>query len=211
MNNERDKTESGYVCFWSETHRTLSKNYLNNKELVGAMVAILEEQPAQKLIHHVANELILRPSDEKLDDEYVSRWGTLEAHFQDALIAFENDDISKACWSFYWMGIASQELQTLTNKELISAHEAESEKFKRERPLFIKALNQKMAKEFVQHIAKDLWATEKCRLTEMANKVWAILVDGKYLEKLDGLPNDANGLKPWLREISPDFAKKRGR
>jgi hypothetical protein len=211
MDNERDKTESGYVCFWSETHRILSKKYSNKKELIGAMTAIMEEQPAQKLMHHVANELILRPSDEKLDGGHVSTWGTLEKHFQDASVAFENDDISKACWSFYWMGIASQELQTLTFTQLISAHKAEIEKLKRERPLVIKAAKQKEAKEFVQHIAKNLWTTEKWRLSEMANNVWGILVDGKYLEKFDGLPNDANGLKPWLREISPPFAKKRGR
>jgi hypothetical protein len=208
----RGKTGSGYVDFWDEMRRALSETHLQDEHLIKKELSdIYKEESADRLLQHEEAQLKLHSRNEDIDIEHQSRWSQLESFYEDALAAIENNNISSACWFFYWMGASAQELQSPTHEEQMLSYAARIQKLKSERPLQIKVKKQKSAKHFVQSIAQEQWKTKKYRLTEMANYVWKILIDSGDIEKFTELPNDANGLKSWLREISPDFAKKRGR
>jgi len=99
----------------------------------------------------------------------------------------------------------------------------------RELPFKKKAINQRAAKGWVQEIAKGLWTQDKYknyRIGEMADLAWAISIDlleemisgkpsSEYKEEAinikNYLPNSSSGLKPYLREIAPPEASRRGR
>lgn len=70
------------------------------------------------------------------------------------------------------------------------------------------------AKEHVQQSGNKLWekdAANSIRLGEMCERVWSELAGDIALSPEGVFPNTANGLKPWLREVAPDYASKGGR
>lgn len=116
--------------------------------------------------------------------------------------------------------------------DLYKLHVAE---LRRTLPLRQKQLAQKHLKEVCQNEAQQLWAKpelEHLRLGEMCQEVWSSIY--KWLDDAerdfkaaaqrgeedcmetvalfrDVLPEQAEGLKTWLREIAPESATRKGR
>lgn len=68
-----------------------------------------------------------------------------------------------------------------------------------------------LAKEFAKHIAEEQWLQDtknEIKIGEMCEIVWAKLVDSSFGKEL---PNYANSLKPWIKEVSPPYASEAGR
>lgn len=67
----------------------------------------------------------------------------------------------------------------------------------------------------VQERASELWSeqeTDGTRIGDMAQTLWGELVSAQDFRDFEPvLPNDASGLKKWLRPIAPDYAKRGGR
>ncbi|MNP61225.1 hypothetical protein D3C76_1563840 [compost metagenome] len=65
--------------------------------------------------------------------------------------------------------------------------------------------------EYAKVIATEIWAADtaqKIRLRDMAERVWARLID----EGLDKwLPDKAESIKEWLKPVAPEYARKAGR
>lgn len=62
-----------------------------------------------------------------------------------------------------------------------------------------------------KEIAKLKWKndqSQKIKIGEMCEIIWASLIDEGCQ---DLLPDNPSGLKPWLRPVAPDYAKKGGR
>lgn len=67
-----------------------------------------------------------------------------------------------------------------------------------------------VARARAQLIAGELWKRDidqKIRLGEMAQIVWARLIDEGYK---DTLPNSTNVLNDWIRPVAPSYARKPG-
>ena len=76
----------------------------------------------------------------------------------------------------------------------------------------IKPINDRKqsAKSHAQEIAKDNWSqdfTKSLRISVMAKMVWDTLIDEGFN---DELPNDATGIRAWIRPVAPEYAAKPG-
>jgi hypothetical protein len=95
------------------------------------------------------------------------------------------------------------------------AEKAEVEKINRERELRKRNENAQALKSEAQRKAQEKWQKDKeqqIRLGDMCEKVYRAIIDfATRSNTLDLLPGEAEGIKPWLREIAPDYAKKPGR
>jgi len=106
----------------------------------------------------------------------------------------------------------------------------ESAEVQRQFPLRLKGYACELVKETAQEIADHLWMEDvanEIRITEMANKVYPKLVaeiesgiaeytdpikEGHVINAIrKAIPKTAAGLKPWLREIMPEYAFSRGK
>lgn len=76
----------------------------------------------------------------------------------------------------------------------------------------IKPINDRKqsAKSRAQEIAKDNWSEDLdklLRISVMAKMVWDQLIDEGFN---DELPNDAAGIRAWIRLVAPEYASKPG-
>ncbi|MBF4490585.1 hypothetical protein IOD06_11880 [Psychrobacter sp. N25K4-3-2] len=68
-----------------------------------------------------------------------------------------------------------------------------------------------LAQHIARHIAEKEWQADKgqeVRMSDMTNIVWAKL---HKLGFSNELPDQARSLKPWIRDIAPDYASEAGR
>ena len=76
-----------------------------------------------------------------------------------------------------------------------------------------KGISQKkiLAKEYAKHIAEEHWKQDvknEIKISEMCELVWSKLVESSFNEEL---PNYARSLKPWIKEVAPEYASEGGR
>lgn len=76
-----------------------------------------------------------------------------------------------------------------------------------------KGISQKkiLAKEYAKHIAKEHWKQDvknEIKISEMCELVWSKLVESSFDKEL---PNYARSLKPWIKEVTPEYASEAGR
>lgn len=68
-----------------------------------------------------------------------------------------------------------------------------------------------LAKEFAKHIADECWHQDienKIKIGEMCDIVWAKLIDSNFAK---ALPEHRENLKPWIKEVTPEYASEAGR
>lgn len=182
----------------TEDHVSRSVNFLKNPEIT-------------LLLDHMKHEIAsaLKAGDERHD------WKLLQHHLSQLEKDGINNNTEKVNWHFFEMGRVFstleanlEELTPLLHKGLhaIQVNHA------RNAPLNKRNIRRDAIREEALRIAKIEWNSNKShsiRLSEMCDIVWSILLEHK--EFMDVLPDNASGLKPWLREVAPNWAKKPGR
>ena len=98
------------------------------------------------------------------------------------------------------------------NNAIRAMHAIDEEGRNKKRQAGLDHLNQskQSAKSAAQDKALKLWSEDteqRIRIGEMCQTVWADM----HEDFGECLPDSANGMKPWLREVAPDYAKKGGR
>ncbi|ADH85952.1 hypothetical protein [Desulfurivibrio alkaliphilus] len=70
-------------------------------------------------------------------------------------------------------------------------------------------------KDFTKELAKKEWAKDTdrtVRIKDMCKKVYPALCEHAANKNISDLvPDKEEGIKPWLRDVAPDYAKKQGR
>jgi len=153
-------------------------------------------------------------------DDY--RWERLRISTNNATDALQTGASSQIAIAFFNLGQAANDLCHLSDWERAKLYRAaakaaqyEVEKLKRERALIFKNGLATAIKEIAQRVALMRWevdTAEEIRLGEMCGNIFAEFCEaskGKDWEEL--LPDTSEGIKPWLREVAPDYAKKQGR
>jgi hypothetical protein len=142
-------------------------------------------------------------------------WKLLQHHLSQLEKNGINNNAEKVNWHFFEMGRIFSALETNLEELTPILHKglhAIKVNHARNAPLHkINFRRDEIRKEALR-IAKLEWNSDKShsiRLSEMCNIVWSILLE--YTEFIDVLPDNAPGLKPWLREAAPNWAKKPGR
>lgn len=139
--------------------------------------------------------------------------------------AIQNPELDEIATLFFWLGMNVGEMNSPRPSIQHLEHTASAFRFMEESkarefrnmqtagtPEY-KRFNAPHAKRLAQEYARFLWsrdAEHSIRIGEMAELVWAYLIENeKPLESV--IPDRAAGLRPWLREIAPTYAKRPGR
>lgn len=141
------------------------------------------------------------------------RWQVLGVRAMEAIRAITAGDPREIAYTFFNMGQVLESLNHPTQNKQLALIEAYTEKQKSEFPLRVHNLKRDFLKKAVQEKALERWATDidkDFRLTEMCKLV---LPDARYIagQIETEAPDKADTLKPWLREVYPEYAKKKGR
>jgi hypothetical protein len=200
--------------FVSWNIRTLSKHGEN-------LAAFAEEASKPNLndflSHH--REQCIKASEVDTKDY---RWNALRTSTEAATDALQAGDVTMIAMAFFRLGQAandfshpSVEEQWKLSLEALQACHYRVEKLKRERPLITKNGMLLAIKEIAQRAALMRWTDDtakEIRLGEMCVIIFAELYKAsKDKDWAELFPDKSDGLKPWLREVAPDYAKKHGR
>lgn len=169
---------------------------------------VLADPDIAELLAHLGAEL-KRTRRQLGRDEARHLAGCLEAAGQ----AFTAGAPAALALRFLLLGMTVQRLgQPVRGDALPPLLESAYAEEVRKLPLRQRNARQQAAREAVQALARDLWAQEEhraLRLAEMCELVWArVLDDGGALA--GSLPNTRDGLKPWLRPVAPESARRPG-
>lgn len=177
------------------------------KDIEGLIRASLQPDLVEFIRHHI--EEVMNASNVGISDD---RWGSLPDRLTAVLEALQTDGTAKIAKAFYELGRTAERLNHPPSEEQLELYKAKVDKQKRDRPIYM--LNQK--KKFIKQAAQNMAAVEwikdkeqKIRLAAMCEIIYSKLVDSKEFTEM--LPDLPIGLKPWLRPIAPDWAKKGGR
>lgn len=154
------------------------------------------------------------------NDEYNDRWENLSNSVNTASdtlgIVIDNPGVGgmlDIALIFYSLGCAATETDYPKREDIMKFIKGSMENDKRKRPLELKNLQLSLLKEQSLELASKLWSTDEkqeIKLMDMCEKVYRKL-NTLNPEIFKYVPNDAAGLKPWLRKVAPDYAKKPGR
>lgn len=153
-------------------------------------------------------ELIQDYIDRHKDNETLNK---AACRAQDALESGNPDDIAMA---FLSLGAKVEESQFPSHEIIIDALKADRSLFKRELPLKIRNAKATALKEVAQELAVSKWEQDKekkIRILDMCNLIYSdidIMTERQNITDL--MPLLPEGLKPWLREVAPGYAKKAG-
>jgi hypothetical protein len=127
----------------------------------------------------------------------------------------EGRNFARSCEAFFLLGQLSGELSMPSRQEYSEGMEAKLAKMKRELPLVKKNIAATTVREIAQEVAKLEWEADtdqSLRLSDMCEVIWAKLMSVHMsADLIDALPDQASGLKVWLRPVAPEYAKKGGR
>lgn len=162
-----------------------------------------------ELLDHFERELA-RKNGGLRNSEHESMSASVRAARQ----AIDRGDVHAAAMSFFLLGMVVQRLSTAPRgEELTDLLRAELSEHQRQLPLKRKSLHAQHAKGWAQDIARALWEQDEhegVRVAEMADLVWMQAASaGSSL--FEAFPDNAVGLRAWLREVAPPSAKKAGR
>lgn len=143
------------------------------------------------------------------------RWKNLENSANTALEALEAGDIAAIAFAFYLVGEAANQLKQMPDEQLTDlltkGYLTELKQHNQKLPLLERNAKSKALKEVAQELAANLWEEDKAneiRIGNMCTKVWPALKElADRLNIQSQLPKD---IKPWLREVAPEWAKKGG-
>lgn len=145
--------------------------------------------------------------------QYDERWQQLQEAVMRAgqsLVSGRPGDIASA---FLSLGIAKKE--TEIPKDIPDLLNAKIADMQRQMPLHIQNINVKHLRQWAQFKATQYWdqdAEQSIRVAGMAAKVYEELkLYAHKIDALNALPGDHEGIRPWLREIAPPYAKAPGR
>jgi hypothetical protein len=173
---------------------------------------------ARELISHYKQ----KAKDAKASGDSRSEWNFMTAHANQALEALEKGKIDIACREFFHLGEVSDSINRIPQEDTEYAFELMEAHRIRTAPLRSKVIFAKYLKHTAQKLAQENWQSDtdqQIRISEMADIVWGKLYERITTEfsestresALEALPDLPVGLRPWLRELAPDYAKKPGR
>lgn len=141
------------------------------------------------------------------------RWKELGNKAFEALAAISTEDVREIASAFYNLGQSAERLSHPSINEQEAYQAAYIEKLKSELPLKVFNERRNFLIKAIQKEALKKWATDSdndFKLTEMCT---LMLEKAKEIASQIGTeaPTKVSTLKPWLREIAPEHAKKGGR
>jgi len=142
-------------------------------------------------------------------------WEAIKYRCIEAAYHFEQGDLRETSISFFFLGTADEEARHPTPADQARMGRYAVEGLKRLRPLEQRNLRKSHAKGLVALLANAAWKSDTddvIRLGDMCERIWALIHSlNVSTEILDELPNNAQGLRTWLRPNAPEYAKKGGR
>ena len=141
------------------------------------------------------------------------RWGKLADTATEALVATTTEDPREIASAFYHLGQSSERLFHPSIDERSEHSAAYIEKLKSEMPLKVLALKRDYLKEVIQDKALERWETDTEKDFRLADMCKLLLPEAQDIAReIDTeVPTKADTLKPWLRKVAPEYAKKQGR
>lgn len=144
------------------------------------------------------------------------RWFDMVDAIKKSELAIHNGDPSGIAVAFFDMGRIAERLKHPSDDEIYELYKARFEKMERELPIKRRNLKIEFLKGCVKIIAGRIWekdVKQEVKLIDACHQVWPelIKVAQDYNVPGDYYPNDAAGLKPWLRPLAPEYARKGGR
>lgn len=145
--------------------------------------------------------------------DHRSEWMQLLELVENARKQWSSRNMARSCEAFFLLGQMCGELSLPADlfKRGLEALIAED---KRIRPLVMRNISAECCRELAQDLATRQWARDdnkSIRLAEMCEIIWAQVI-GLALDEdfMAALPDKPSGLKPWLRAVAPDYARKGG-
>jgi hypothetical protein len=150
---------------------------------------------------------------------------SLRKNIEDFEKQFNSGTLTQKIESAFSLGVSYEAITgTVATEQSNELHILKMKDERRNSPIRRKNMQAKVTRELVQLVASMLWDDDKndqIRLGEMCQMSWNRFHDlisnnstfSAQDKKIftDRLPSKADDLKPWLRKIAPDYAKKRGR
>ena len=148
-------------------------------------------------------------------------WDLLELTCNEAKEEIKKGNIEESCWAFFRMGSLAHHLEGESQEEILELYKIfqayvrnQKSELSRATPLFSKQYFLKKVKKSVQKIAEEKWKRDEnksIRISKMTKLIWKHLQDKENnLFNHKHFPKKEDSLKPWLREIAPAYAQKRG-
>jgi hypothetical protein len=193
------------------------ENNLNNHQ-AGQSVDLSGElrrpDPNKMAMHYLKeSQRAIRIEQQDGKAEPAPHWVRLGDTAAEALGAIETEDPREIASAFYNLGQTAERLSHPSMEEQLTYRYAYIEKLKSELPLRVSSERRNVLIEAIQEKALKLWAADSdkdFRLTEMCK---LLLSEAQDIAKHIGteVPTTADTLKPWLRKVAPEHAKKQGR
>jgi len=141
-------------------------------------------------------------------------WQHLQKLLSNASDVWCKHNTYRTCEAFFLLGQICGQLSMPAREEILEGKHALIEKRKKEFPLIKRNIAAECCRKAVQRVAQIEWENDRknaIRLSEMCEIIWAKLaVSPLDSDFLDALPDRAAGLKPWLRTVAPEYARKGG-
>lgn len=138
------------------------------------------------------------------------RYEALIKSTENAEAALEEGKPESIALAFCRLGQSIEAMQFPTHDELAEFYKLKIAEISRQWPT-----REKQAFiEGAQEAAKMLWAQDQAReirLGEMCETVYKLMQSIEADLGKDFLPGQSEGIKPWLREVAPKYAQKKGR
>ncbi len=146
-------------------------------------------------------------------------WEAIKYHGAAAALHLGRGDHRNACIFFFFLGEAVENLRWPKRADYREMARYAIEGRIRLRALELVNLRKARAKEIAAGVATIMWEADidqKIRLGEMCHQVWALTMSLRTAfngpeDILVAFPDKPQGLKPWLRSVAPEYAKKAGR
>jgi hypothetical protein len=140
-------------------------------------------------------------------------WNSLADTATEALVAITTEDPREIASAFYNLGQSSERLLHPSIDKRIEHSAAYIEKLKSEKKLKEHTLKRNFLKEVIQDKALKRWATDTDKDFRLAEMSQLLLQEAQDIAReIDTeVPTKVDTLKPWLREVAPEYAKKPGR
>jgi hypothetical protein len=193
------------------------ENNLNNHQTDQSLdlAGDLRRPDPNKMAMHYLKESqrAIRIEQQNGKAEPAPHWVRLGDIAAEALGAIESEDPREIASAFYNLGQTAERINHPSMEEQLTYRAAYIEKLKSEYPLRVSNEKRDLLIRAIQERALKKWATDSdkdFRLTEMCEKM---LVFAQKLARRIGTeaPTKADTLKPWLRKVAPEHAKKQGR
>lgn len=214
---------SNYKAFWESVYKKYELRF-QGVDLLGELIGELKKDVIDKcdpclLLEHEKEQLKLNPDPCSHNRE----WEVLKFRLEEAEKAMQENELIKACWEFYWLGVASKSLEIEKIDPLQAAKDTKFfkeslgailEKHARERPFKEKNIRLNYLKKLSVQYANLLCSDDKhakLRIGKVAEEVQKILrktITDDDVRVL--IPSDLAVMKKWLRGNVPEYLSKRG-